>query len=343
MRKPIRNTIFCELPAIEQIISDYWEIRRNFDSNEEYLLSVHYWYSLLSKYSELIIDIEKSDFEELALINPIYNRLLKDSQSGGQRIQYWKNLLTELESDNRFEDFPNALFLLNQTETYCNQKINDYGLIFINGKNYKSFTNILFLLTDVQVKTNKKMSDVNSWTDFKRLAHPINSLILTDNYILKDREDIATNLIPLLDALLPVKLNKCKFQLMIITQEMEQSIFAARYFEVFNQLNKLNRNYEIEFSLITTSIGKNHDRRIFTNYCLLESNNSFTYFNKQGNIKKNTTLHIFPSFMIASGPEVMLKKNLNTLAEIKEIVDNARQNKELGSNIPNRLLSLIPS
>lgn len=338
----MQSTVFCELPVIEQIINDYWKTRMDVDSSQDNLTKTNHWFLLLSKFAELVIDIDKTDFIELALKNPIYKQLLKNSVSGGSKIQHWKEHIIDIEKDNRYEDFPTALFLLDRTEAYCNQKIKEYGLIFLNGENYKSFTKNLFFLSDVQVKTNKKRSDISEWSDFRRLTHPMNSLILTDNFILSDKLDISINLIPLLDALLPDKLNKCKFQLMIITKEMDPPTFNTRYAEVLNQIGKLNRNYEIEFSLITASIGKTHDRRIFTNYSLLESNNSFTYFDADGKVKKNTTLHAFPSCLVASGNELMLNKNLNTLAEVKTLIKNhARQSKGPDSGITNRLLDMV--
>lgn len=338
----MQNTVFCELSVLEQIISDYWKVRMDIESTEVALTSTQHWFVLLSKYAELVLDIGETDFLELAKTNPIIKQVLKNSVSGGSKIQHWKEHIFEIEKDNRFEDFPAAIFLLNQTEKYCDKKIQEYGLIFLNGENYKSFTEKLFLLADIQVKKTRVRSDISSWSDFKRLALPMNSLILTDNFILKDKTDISTNLIPLLDSLLPDNLDNCKFNLMIITQEMEPSIFTSRYNEVINQLGKLNRNYEIEFYLITASIGNIHDRRIFTNYALLESNNSFTYFDAAGKVKKNTTLHAFPSCMVAAGNELMLNKNLNTLAEVKSLIENhARQIKGNETKAINRLLTMV--
>lgn len=344
MKTASKNQVFCDLSVIEQIISEYWKTRMDAESSEFDLTSTQHWFILLSKYAELIIDIEENDLLALAQTNPIFKQLMKNSISGGSKISYWKEHLYEIEKDNRFEDFPTSIFLLKKTESYCNKMIQDYGLIFLNGGNYKSFTGKLFLLTDVQVKKNKNRSDITSWSDFKRLSHPMNSLILTDNFILKDKSDVSTNLIPLLDALLPEKLNNCKFQLMIVTQEMDLSMFTSRYTEVLNQLGSLSRNFEIEFSLITASLGKIHDRRIFTNYSLLESNNSFSYFNSEGNVKKNTTLHVFPSCMVASGNELMMHKNINTLAEVKSLIENhIRHSKGPATVKANRLLSVVPS
>jgi hypothetical protein len=337
-----RNTVFIDLPIIEQIVHDYWNHRLDTEASLDDLSTLQHWFNLISKYSELILDSSETDFFELAKSNPILKQLLKNSQTGGSKLICWKNHQVDLIEGNRFEDFPTALFLLNRDEDCCKQMTQSYGLIFLNGETYKSFTGKLFLLSDVQVKTNSDRSDITAWSDFKQLTHPMNSLILTDNFILKDQSDISANLIPLLDALMPDELSNCNFQLMIITQEMESSLFNSRYSEVKNKISLLGRNYEMEFSLITAAIGKTHDRRIFTNYGLLESNNSFTYFNAAGKVKKNTTMHLFPSFLVASGNDLMLNKNLNTLAEVKSIVENHfRQSKGPDPRINNRLFSMV--
>lgn len=342
MKTDYRNTVICDLPVIEQIIIDYWKFREDHESSQKDLSASQYWFSLLSLYSDLVINIEACDFDELAKTNPIFRHLKKNSLTGGSKIQPWKDHLAIIEKENRIEDFQNALYLLNCSEDFCNQKTNEYGLIFLNGDNYRTFTEKLFLHTDLQIKKNRERSDITSWNDLKRLAHPMNSMILTDNYIVKEIDDIAINLIPLLDALLPANLENSKFQLMIITLEMEPVKFSIRYTEVIKQLKKLKRNYEIELSFISTSLEYNHDRRIYTNYCMFESNNSFTYFNAKGNVKKDTILRSFPCYMISSGQELMLNKNLNTLVEVNNIIKNhIRQKEGVESETGNRLLSII--
>jgi hypothetical protein len=129
---------------------------------------------------------------------------------------------------------------------------------------------------------------------------------------------------------------------MIITREVDPALYSTLHTEIVKQTKNLNRNYHIDISIILAAGGENHDRRIFTNYYSIESNNSFTYFNKQGKVKKVTSMHSYPSFMIAFGNEMMLYKNLNTLAEIKSIVEErAQQRKVPASEITNRLLSMV--
>ena len=338
----MRNMVFCDLAIIEKIITDFFETRNNIEADD--LTTSLHWYLLLGKYSELIIDSTKSDFIELASANPIINLLLKKSDTGGSKLSFWKGHTTEMEKEQRYLDFPNSFFLLNCSDLICKQKINEHGLLFLNGNTYKSFTDKLFYITDLNVNKNKSKSDISCWSDLKKIAIPLNCLILTDNYIMKENSDLENNLIPLLDTFLPAQLQKATFNLMIITQEMPENDFSKRYVEMLLKItSKLSRPYEIILTLITTKISKNHDRRIFTNYSRLESNNSFTYFDKNGIVQKNTTLHSFPSSMIASGKELMLKKNMNILAEVKDIVKNARQSKGPISSESNRLLALVAS
>ncbi len=75
--KAIRNTVFCELPVIEQIITDYWNTRLDLEASQDELTAYQHWYLLLSKYSDLIVDKSEIDFIELSKSNPIYMKLLK--------------------------------------------------------------------------------------------------------------------------------------------------------------------------------------------------------------------------------------------------------------------------
>ncbi|MGV8964287.1 MAG: hypothetical protein ACOH2V_13035 [Candidatus Saccharimonadaceae bacterium] len=339
-----KNTVFAELSLIELIISDYWKLRENIESVEEELLSAQHWFVGLTIYSELILDMDKNDFIEAAKSNPVYRKLLKSSVTEGSKVDFWKSFNDELELNLRYLDFNNAIFLLDCTSEECKSKCTDYGLLFLNKNNYKSFTERLFLLTDFQVNKNAKTNDLHSWSDLNKIYHPMNCLMITDNYVLKSENWISRNLILLLDAFLPIQLSKINFQISIITAEMEDQELKKRYTYLVEQFkNKLKRPYEIELSIITTLLCNNHDRHIFTNYFRFSSGNSFNYFDNSGNVKVNTYLNAFPAYFVASGAELFLNKNLSKLTEIKSLVINhTRQHIGINKLENNRLFNMIP-
>jgi hypothetical protein len=188
----------------------------------------------------------------------------------------------------------------------------------------------------------KDNSDIKNWHDLKKFALPTNSLILTDNYILKQKSDIENNLIPILDSFLPNKLAKANFQVIIVTQEMIDNDLSIRFNEIQRCIKKMSKPYEIILSLITAAIDRTHPRRIFTNYCMYESENSFTYFDERINIKKNTVLRAFPSSMVKYDHNLSSKDSLWFLKLVKEIIENNyRQRLPVDLVANNRLLSLI--
>lgn len=344
MNLKLKNTVFGDLPLIEYIISDYWRFRIDIESSDEELMYSQHWYACLTKYSELIIDISEDAFFEVAKTNPIYKQLLKSSISGGSKVICWKSFKDELENDQRFIDFSNSLFLLDSTSEECSSNRKAFGMIFLNKENYKSYTERLFLLSDFQVRRNIKLNNLKSWSGLNKISHPMNSLLISDNYILNSENDISNNLIPLLNALLPAYLDKINFQILIVSKDLEDKLLDKRYTFLSQQISqKIKRPFKIELTLITASIGKNHDRHIFTNYFMLESGNSINYFDEKGNVKVNTYLHAFPSYQVVSGPELMLNKNLSALSDIKDLVLNhSRQQRGDNKIKDNRLFKMIP-
>ena len=339
-----KNIIFGNHVLVESVIADYWKNRLDPEVSDEELAPFRQWYSCIVNYSELVLDIEKSDFIELAQNNPLYKQLLKESASGGSKLVFWKNFMSEMDSGNRYLDFPDALYLLSIENEKCIEKSEYYGLYFLNLNRCLPFSQLLFMHTDFIVKKTISKSDLKTWDDLSKVIHPVNSLIITDNYVLKSVEDIASNLIPILNALLPKKLSMTSFQLLIVTQSMEEQLLQSRYSYVEDLIqSRLNRPYVIEFSLATACIGENHDRYLFTNYFMIRSGNSFNYFNRNGKAKFDTYLNVFPTYHVAAGPELMKNKIRNVLSGIKSLVIDHSIQKSGPCNFANNRLFALTS
>lgn len=340
-----RNTLFVEHSALEAIINDYWKARANPDIRNEDLIPYTQWYDCLIRQSELVLDFDQSRFIELAKSNPFYMALLKFSNSGGSKLVFWNSFPVDIIKGNRVSDFQNALFIFDCSADLIDRHIKDYGLLFVNCSNYLKISDQIFYQLSIEVKRKQQDTELTSWKDLKKIRHPFNSMIITDNYILKEEDDIRYNLIPMLDGLLPEELLSFALQLVIVTQEMEETLLEKRFKMLQDAMkSELKRPYNIDLSIVTQRLGKHHDRHIFTNYFRFKSGSSFSYFNKYGNSKVDTYLDGHSSFMIASGQQLMLQKNLKTLKQIKRLMlENPPQIKGNQNLIGNRLLSMIPA
>lgn len=340
-----RNTLFIEHSALEFILTDYWKARVNIDISNEKLAAYTQWYDCITRHSELVLDLDKANFYELAMSNPLFKALIKLSLSGDSNLIFWDNFKVDIFENNRVTDFQNSLFIFNCSAHQTNEYINDYGLMFVNHENFIMISDQIFYPLSIEVKRNQKDNELKSWKDLNKIRHPFNSMIITDNYILKEEDDIRLNLIPLLDGLLPEDLSSYAMQLVIVTQEMEETLLEKRYKMLHDAMkSELKRPYNVDLSIVTQRLGKHHDRHILTNYFRFKSGSSFSYFNKSGNSKVDTYLDGHSSFMIASGQQLMLQKNLKKLKQIKRLLlENPLQIKGNKNLVDNRLLAMIPA
>jgi hypothetical protein len=340
-----RNTLFIEHSALESILTDYWKARVNIDISNEKLTAYTQWYDCITRHAELVLDFDQENFIELAKSNPFYMALLKFRNSGGSKLVFWSSFPVDIIDGNRASDFQNSLFIFDCSADQINKYIKDYGLMFVNHENFIMISDQIFYPLSIEVKRNQKDNELKSWKDLNKIRHPFNSMIITDNYILKEEEDIRLNLIPLLDGLLPEDLSSCAMQLVIVTQEMEETLLEKRYKMLHDAIkSELKRPYNVDLSIVTQRLGKHHDRHIFTNYFRFKSGSSLSYFNKSGNSKVDTYLDGHSSFMIISGQQLMLEKNMKKLKQINRLLlhDQPAQIKGNQNLKENRLLMMVP-
>lgn len=180
------------------------------------------------------------------------------------------------------------------TENTDYQIVEDnFGCIYISSSNIEK-AEFLFLFDEFSFKIkDKKYAD---WSFIEQFKHPFNAMVITDNYLLKDSNLIAENVFGLLKRFLPQKL-KTEFHLTIIGKDLPNNAMQQRY-DMINRFLESTFSYKINLSIIRNDY---HDRCIITNYALLQSGNSLTYFERQ-NIKHNTTLSFKPITLFKSNP-----------------------------------------
>jgi hypothetical protein len=218
-----------------------------------------------------------------------------------------RNIKTEHEplDLNEIKD-AHTIFFLDASVEECKANEKQYGMLFLNYSTYKQKETHLFSshIFNVSKEKNPK-NKLTAWTDLKSYILPCNSLVIIDNYIIKETEQkkIEHNLIPILENLLPLEMqNISPFYITIVTIREEKTDDKVMKQHCENCIKKINthfstqRPYKVEISIILTTSEYNHDRNIFTNYQWFHSGNSFSYFNKKGDISAITTLFYYPIF-----------------------------------------------
>lgn len=294
-----RFELYCNIEFLfslyELIYQPIEDLLSDVDSTGYYYIQL---YKIIHEHSDVIIDIEADELIDIATnpnnqrYNPNFKKFIKTGRDcfHGMPKQFE---YMDIDEENYFVNFnnPQALFLLNKSEKDCLKLENKYGMLFISNSNIKSKLNFIF---DIDIVPITKHGSITDWTFLKKYKHPFNSMIIADNYLLK--ENITDNLFKLLKCILPTVLNVSEFHLTILTTTKETSSFniEKRYSNILDYLNT-NFDYKINLTIIQTN--DIHDRNIITNYFWINSGYGFSLFKGQ-KVKNETNLFALPFFNI---------------------------------------------
>ncbi|KXX70092.1 hypothetical protein [Flammeovirga sp. SJP92] len=252
------------------------------------------FYSFLNKQADLRLDVDPTQLSMMSKTNPYIKKMLKNASSGGSSLRCEKEAFDQLEEVSQ-RTMPQTMFFLDKSNRECEDFEKKYGLITLNPNRIQSKAGFMFNWSLYNVtKDRGAVKRFEKWSQLERFRHPHNSMVIIDNYLLKDLGEMEENLIPMLDALLPEEL-EVTFQLTLISVDLRDKPLSMKKYIEWELNKKLNRPYQIEVCVIKTESNKNHDRNIFTNYLWMHSGHSFTYLRRQ-QVSKNTNLMLFPIF-----------------------------------------------
>jgi hypothetical protein len=256
---------------------------------------------------------------ELALINPLFLKLINSNNTGGSRISKEEFIPFKI---NNSEITPSSVF-------YFYNQVNNLTDFFLNNYQdwYDNIDKISFNKI-ISVNKNSKLNEFFGWKFISEIQLPINSAIISDRYFIKYENSYNENLFKIIDGLLFNISENIPFHLSIFSQldnyTKPQNIFN----KVSNFLKSKYPKFKFELTLhMLKGNDCPHDRNIITNYFYINSDNSFDFYNQNGFIQTNTFLKV-----VAINSDI--NSYFNLLNQYKDIVN---RNKGLGSN-NNRLL-----
>lgn len=278
MKNKIR--IYCDFSCLQEIYEQCHKPIADFKQEDKPLIWANL-YSLLYEHSEIFVNLTYEELQVLIKEKPFFNDLFKKDKLNA--------VVGNFDKIGKEDEFllkipPQTLFFLDKTPDECKNLEEDFGMLFISKNELVQKAAWLF---QWGLRSEKKGSVNKNWNFLKEFKHPCNSLVLADNYVLKDEKLWAENLLLILKYLLPEKLNKQTFQLTILTDIDERDIEKR-----FTALEKLIKfDYKITCCVIRTP--DIHDRNIITNYAWLSSGYGFTLFSAK-KVTKSTTLNFLP-------------------------------------------------
>ncbi|WP_281613490.1 hypothetical protein [Flammeovirga sp. SubArs3] len=278
------TAFFSKRPSIEDELDDMEWSRSWMD-----------FYSFINKQADLRLDVDPTELSMMSKTNPYIKKMLKSASSGGSSLRCEKDAFDNLEEVSN-NSMPQTMFFLDKSNSECEELENQLGLITLNANRIRQKGGFMFNWSLYNVtKDRGAVKRFENWNQLERFRHPHNSMVIIDNYLLKDLGEMDENLIPMLNSLLPEKLESKVYQLTLIGVELRDKPASMKKYLEWELKNKLKRPYEIEVCVVKTESNKNHDRNIFTNYLWIHSGHSFTYMRRQ-QVSKNTNLMLFPIF-----------------------------------------------
>lgn len=249
------------------------------------------WYHLLSKRSDLSLDITPERYEEVFREEELFRFLEKSSQGGGSKIRISPGISKE--SHELCNDFLSAIYLM---EDDTDNLSATYGRLFLSSTNMLDIGGLLF--NDNKFIVDKKQASISmsSWDEIKQASLPVTDVVIIDNYLIEEKTESATNISALIRNLIPQE-QKCKeIRIAILTglfkdPQPKIEIKLSNWFDVVSrELGRAFRSVRIDLSIgVIDRIDLNHDRSVLTNYHWLDSGNGFKVFGQNGSPKVSTT------------------------------------------------------
>jgi hypothetical protein len=285
-----RQNVYCEIEFYNQFIDSFpSQIKPTDDGIKKSKRWIDFHNFILK--SDLVLNVNGSDFKTLTESNELYWTLWKRSTSGQCGLEFNDVCFPDL---HKFEDcvkqnktYLSSVFLTCSPNELCKNIETSYGVKIIPIEDV--FMDDSFF--DLHIESIEKgiKSHIN-WDFLGGFQHPCNSLAIVDNFILNKDVYIFENLFPILDKLLPASLN-IPFHI---------SIFAKCDFNNKEHQEKI-RNFiksnrpKLEFKLTVHKMQDEfHDRSIITNYMLIDSGGGFDLFSKKRATKQTRVICYYP-------------------------------------------------
>lgn len=247
-----------------------------------------------------------------------------------------------------------ATYMLDKKPFECDNVEKKYGVIVICAS---SMPNKRFLFDGDGFSLDKNKRYPSKYMSFKeQLQQPCNSMIVIDPYLLKTKgvdklnntilfPGILNNLEPLLDAVLPQKL-EVDYHLTIISSLNNPDDIKSAYEKVKKCLKRVRKDLNVKLGFAYTAIGYHyetesfHSRHVITNNFCVDSEDGLDLFNEKGYITKNnpSVTIVFPRLFGNSRQDI--SKYESWIKSVKKHIEGCPE-KEFYGTKENRLLELF--
>lgn len=296
----MRKTIFCELHFLEK----YREVLPHYDNplDEDERMEFISKFSRALFSSNLWLDCTNIQLQEKLSEDPesYLKYIVKRNAVSGLELNFAGESFPQLDKDDLSynENYEvicsNAMFLTKDDYTLTAEA---WGVLHINLSNIEK-AKCFFKDSGIAIQ---KGETEKAWLRLnEKIKHSHNSLLIFDNYILDDDKAIKDNLIPILEMLLPQKLN-IPFYLTIFSKIFDDNKLGILISKLKDLLKKLRPNLDIRLEIFP-SHNKFHDRTVISNNMWIGCGGGFDLYKREyysSKAEKSTTVTVLYPFIHA--------------------------------------------
>ena len=278
---------YCELGFLDELFEETAKPSSVLDrvlSVDERLQQIESLAKFVFARCTLIIE-NLNEFQLRAQSNSYYKRMLKASQTGGSRIL----ATTEVGNDHRLLPMP-TVELLSRDSSRTNSTARRGLPISID----RYLTHALYLTTEKSCQVipgDQRHNEFLGWKSFLGGTHPTHTLVIADQYLYSKSVKVSHNLKLLLEAFLQNLTDSDQVKIVLLLN-MELRDRRSRLLDILGRHLRAVCPATCDVSVQMVNKENFHDRFILTDFALITSGHSFTYYNDSGTLKQLTTIRL---------------------------------------------------
>lgn len=265
--------------------------------------------------------------EDLAynINSSITRELIDDYLQGGSHIKINTKKLERSQAKDLVVNSHKPTFIFRNNLPNSEITEEKTGFCCITGASFFEKWQHFFKAKTFSISKNTTQNQLSKWSDlFAEYRYPSNAFVIADNYIFSDKDKIKKNLIAILKELLISSKKVCtEIDLIIVSgQVYKEGYNDVSLDKIYKEVIKHLRDALFLNVNLCIVKAKYHDRLILSNYFVINSGNSFNYFNYDDVtvLPQNTRLSLTPfthdySFIDTYG------------VELSEIIENSEEYK----------------
>lgn len=266
------QTVYCSNSIFSEVIENY-----KTSSTYEKL------FAILENYSDIVLDVDTDELNELKEDNPFYNYFIK--RDVGDFVPY--KVFFQNITDEDFTIYPNDVFLIDNDALNTQAIREKQGCLILNREEIGMIEDLhkpFGFDFKVPIAGLDRKNLYNSWEEMLKnvCLNPISAIVLTDSFIYKNKGDFdkykTENLYSIIKNIIPKDL-ETDLQILIVIDNSESVISKDKADEVIEDLSvfiKAEIGIDSKVGIVTHLKNKAiHERAILTNHHYFYSDKGF--------------------------------------------------------------------